>query len=49
MFDCNHIINKQVVCSLIMSYLNAIQSNYKYLIFGVWLRNPDYIHAGVDV
>ncbi len=27
--------------SLITSILNVIESNYKYLIFGIWLHNPD--------
>ncbi len=40
---CNHVIQKRVTVVWLQVFLHLTYSNYKYLIFGIWLRNPDYM------
>ncbi len=40
---CNHVIHKKLNVVWLWVFLNIIYSKYKYLIFGIWLRNPDYM------
>ncbi len=40
---CSHVIHKKVTVVWLRVFYNFIYSNYKYLIFGIWLRNPDYM------
>ncbi len=40
---CEYVIHKKVTVVWLRVFYNVIYSNYKYFIFGIWLRNPDYM------